>query len=452
MGLSGLLDSVTQRKVEADPGFRAEIAQYARRGLTVIGWIEIGMTTVGALIQLLGIGFLQYGGIVWWRIAFLISIGCVSLLSARWASDRYVRSVGIGIGAVSVVALLAADIVITHGAIEDKLVVNVLTVMLVGVACLPLTLLQSALFNGFAVVAFAAAWELAGQAGMQVPADKGILMLTLLGGLCVFLSTVNYARLLAAYRGHQEALRASKELRESEVRACTAESAITNVRLAAALSHELNTPLGALKSAVQTMTSAALRVPGAPPEPQERLARAVEDAGEVAIHAAGRLESIVQRMQRFSNLDGADQQSIDLPVMLRDIIALHEGTGDSRIRVETEFVPVPPFPGQPQLLSAIFSTLLRKALDAAGKDGRVHMRTRHLDRWIVLEIEHGHMNVPVDFQLGFAVEHSRISAANWDLFSARQVIRAHGGDIEATGGTAIRVRLPAETATAAAVT
>ncbi len=427
-----VLNVLTQCTAEADPAFRVELADYARRGLTVIGSVELGMTVVAGILKLFHIGFPHDGPTVWWPTLIFVSYGIIALVAARYAPSRAVRGIGIAIGAASLVAMIAADIWVTKGAVGDKLLANVLTVMLVGVAALPLTPLQSMLFNGFSVGAFIVGWRLAEASGFVAPAGNGAIMLTVLGGLCVYLSSVSYNRLRSAF-----------ELRETELRACTAESAITNVRLAAALSHELNTPLGALKSAVQTITSATGRLSEATPERRERLVRAIEDAGGVATHAVDRMSSVVQRIQRFSNLDGAEEQQIDIPAMLGDVITLHAGTG-SGTRVETAFAPLPKFRGQPQALSAILSTLLRKALDAAGPNGRVAVRTRHSGPRLIIEIDHGHVDLPVDFQLGFAVERDRVSA-NWDLFSARQVIRALGGDIETAGNTAIRVLLPAGT-------
>jgi signal transduction histidine kinase len=51
------------------------------------------------------------------------------------------------------------------------------------------------------------------------------------------------------------------------------------------------------------------------------------------------------------------------------------------------------------------------------------------------------------FDPGFRVNGSRVSTGNWSLFSARQVLYEHGGDIiidSASGqGTTVRILLPA---------
>ncbi|MBC7925015.1 MAG: HAMP domain-containing histidine kinase [Bryobacteraceae bacterium] len=450
MGLSAAIDALTQRQTEADPDFAVEVQVYARRGLRIIGYVEIVMTFIAKITQWLGLDYPHGGQTLWWPTFIFLTIGGICLASAHFeATARHSRAIGILMGLVTLVAVMVVDLVATNGLIGDRLMFNVIIVLLVGVATLPMTPLQAVIFNGFAVLCYYFGWELARRAGLQAPADSGIMVLGITAGVCVFVSGGNYERLIDAWKAHREALRVSEELRESGLRICNAENASTNVRLAAALSHELNTPMGALKSSVNTVLTAAERLPRTAPEKQERLIRAMEDARDVANEAIGRLDSVVKRMQRFSNLDRAEVQAIDVSNMLQDIIGLHAPVAGNTI-IETRFGSLPALTGQPQALSAVFSTLLRKAIDAAGPEGRVCIRTEHREPWIRVALEHGTTVSQADFDLGFAVTEDRVGAANWDLFSARQVIRAHGGDIEARGASGVMVSLPAQAVVAAA--
>jgi signal transduction histidine kinase len=50
------------------------------------------------------------------------------------------------------------------------------------------------------------------------------------------------------------------------------------------------------------------------------------------------------------------------------------------------------------------------------------------------------------FDPGFKVSHGRVGTGNWSMFSSRQIVREHGGDIriesERGKGTCVRVVLP----------
>jgi two-component system OmpR family sensor kinase len=50
------------------------------------------------------------------------------------------------------------------------------------------------------------------------------------------------------------------------------------------------------------------------------------------------------------------------------------------------------------------------------------------------------------FEPGFRTKGRRVGASNWGLFTARQIIREHGGEISAEraegGGTRVSVQLP----------
>ena len=84
------------------------------------------------------------------------------------------------------------------------------------------------------------------------------------------------------------------------------DSAASMGRLAAALSHELNNPLGALKRSIDTIARLER-------ERSEMTARKRAAAGEVKAKLWGtarssveRIQGTVRRIQRFTNLDRAE--------------------------------------------------------------------------------------------------------------------------------------------------
>src|SRR5258708_35340724 len=93
-------------------------------------------------------------------------------------------------------------------------------------------------------------------------------MLTLLS---TSLAAVLYAQRTANDRAYQDRLRLAQDLSTAPLRALLSENAISVGKLAAALTHELNTPLGALKSAVDTMVVLAANQATAPPDAQPGL-------------------------------------------------------------------------------------------------------------------------------------------------------------------------------------
>ena len=230
-----------------------------------------------------------------------------------------------------------------------------------------------------------------------------------------------------------------------QTRMMLAQNAATLGRLAAALSHEMNTPLGVLKSSVDTLLSLAERDPSCHPVQKELLGAIRE--------SATRLASVVARMQRFTNLNRAEVQ----PMCLNGLISDAAGLLEPEVRKLTMLDLTDRLPyvmGHPQQLSAVFFLLLTNAVESGGSvsvitrasGGEVHVEIRDNGRGIPAEL------LPEILEPAFREQDGRVSASNWNLFSCRQIIEAHGGQIHiasAVGkGSTVSITLPAHDAAA----
>jgi signal transduction histidine kinase len=217
---------------------------------------------------------------------------------------------------------------------------------------------------------------------------------------------------------------------EARIRQVQADNAASMGRIAAALSHELNNPLGALKSSVSSLVTASEKS-GALAEPRIRALQ--RDLAGVALQSAARLEDLVRRMQRFTNLDRAEVQRLDIRRVIEDVagLCMHKN------RLRLDLPELPAVVVQPQAISGALAALLQKATDGEGDI----IITAHSEEDRVLV----HIRCAIDFspEPAFGVQNGRMAALNWDLFSIRQLVRSQGGDLvpDASGVT---LALPAE--------
>jgi signal transduction histidine kinase len=171
--------------------------------------------------------------------------------------------------------------------------------------------------------------------------------------------------------------------------------------------------------------------------------------------SANRLKEIVDRMQRFTNLDRAEVQEANVNDLLTDVVALAAPDAETRARLELKLTPLPSLPCHPQQLSAVFSSLVNNAMDAVNGQGRVTVATRAVNG--TLEIAIADTGSGLDaaqaatiFDPAFKASGGRIGTGNWSMFSARQIVRQHGGDIRVSSaagrGTTVYVTLPITTA------
>jgi signal transduction histidine kinase len=244
----------------------------------------------------------------------------------------------------------------------------------------------------------------------------------------------------------RRALEAAELMRHAETRAVRAETASAMTRLTAAVSHELNTPLGALRSSVETLGRAVekSRTSG----DVARLQVQAEMLSAPILAAAERMSGVVTRLQRITNLDRAEVQRIDLGALLSDVAQL----AAEHCTVCVQACQLPEVVSQPQALSMAFSALFShqgqtETRVTGGREGA-------FARVVVEqpEIVIGESALMELFDPSFRLVDGRMGTDNWSLFSARQLIRELGGEISVESseaqGTVFTVLVPTNESTA----
>ncbi len=442
---------------ELDPNFRREVERLSHLGLRVIGVIEIFMPMLLMAFQVTLMPEPSPAGWLTWRITVLILLGIATSLVARtgWSRPR-ARLLAVISGWLSAAVLVSSSLMVAEDVswAGRHIPTMILAVLLVGVAAIPLRPLQTLALGlsieGFYALASVIAWRWnALPEASQDPFHHA--MVTVMTLLCTALTALIYRERVAEHRAHQEALRAYDDLCKARARAALSENAASLARMVAAFSHELNTPVGALRSAVDTLLVLSARQATCPPSEQQRLLTLQADLRKSLSNSVDRLRAIVGRMQRLTNLDKTELQEANLNELLGDVAALLEPQTRGRVRLELRFQPLPPLICRPQQLSAVFSNLLSNALDAIESEGKVVISTERVDLRVEIRIADNGRGMDPDqlaavFDPGFRVAAGRVSTGHWSLFGARQIVREHGGEINISStqgkGTTVKITLP----------
>lgn len=246
----------------------------------------------------------------------------------------------------------------------------------------------------------------------------------------------------------QDAIRNAEALTGAQLRAQLAETAISIGKLAAALSHEINSPLGVLRSGVETLATLERS-----PEKWERAGELRATLFRGILESAARIEEVTQRLRRFVNLEEAEMKSADLNELLTGVTWMHEAEIARRaIHLELDLEhSLPTLTCRPQLLTTAFSSMLANAIQAVNGDGRIEISTKLRELEVEVTIrDNGRGMTPEQadtiFEPQFKVDGTRVSTGNWSLFNARQIVYEHGGVISLESrpgeGTAVHVVLP----------
>ena len=249
----------------------------------------------------------------------------------------------------------------------------------------------------------------------------------------------------------QKELLAADALRRAEAQVLRSEYSASIARFAAALSHELNSPLGALKNALQTNILLTERKRTAKAEKLVELEAIESQLHRTCLESVERLRQIVLRIQRVTNLDRDEALPVDLNSALHDVLDMLESGTLAGVKLQRDFQPLPEMTVRPQQMSAVFLNIIQNAIEGSTESGMVVVGTRHLQSAVQIVVEdHGRGMSTEDlagiFDPAFKVKDRRMATANWGLFSSRQIVREHGGDIDIQSspgqGTVVRIVLP----------
>jgi signal transduction histidine kinase len=224
------------------------------------------------------------------------------------------------------------------------------------------------------------------------------------------------------------------------------------IELVASVTHELNTPLAAIRSAGQNLAHGIVTDPAQ-----------VQRYGSLIEQEGSRLTGLVAQVLDFAGIESGSRPYAFEPVSLSRVV--DDVLTDLRLVLEqcglavTKDVPaeLPELRGDAAALRRVVANLLTNAAKFAASGGRVAIRaTREQDgARVVLRVEdagpgiphaeRGHVFEP--FYRGAAAQRNDVPGSGLGLALVRRIVTAHGGyvHIESAegGGTAVVVELPA---------
>lgn len=428
-----------------DPAFRSEVVRLSVRAIYVLAGVNVLMPLLGMLFHMAAsIAEPVAPGDHSKLQLLLIPLGLLLLAVARIPYARQHARLICFVSGFASAALLSycdfAQVGDLPGQLDDSLV-SLVVVLMVAVAAIPAMPVQilafGILLNGSHFLT--SSWAASAGWIQMTPSMHDYAGMDLLTILATALCAVNYSRLYATHRAHQDDL-------ASRSRLLVTENAATLGRFAATMSHELNNPLGALRSSMDSLERLQQR--RRERGNSERLDALEADLYSAAGSSLDHMQGVVRRMQRLTNLDRAEIAAVDIEQLLQDVTAA-VGPECGGVAIELETGELPPLRVRPQRITSVFSRLLHNAVSAPGV-GHVDVAAhRHNGSVEVAFRDDRSDRLPEDtaelFQPGFRVDGQRVSGSEWGLFSAREAVREHGGDIEAKSngrGVEFVVRLP----------
>jgi signal transduction histidine kinase len=244
-----------------------------------------------------------------------------------------------------------------------------------------------------------------------------------------------------------------RELVDTQSYLIQAEKMASLGRWVAGVAHEMNTPLGAMASARDSISRAKDKI-ATMDAGDPKLVRALDVIGEsagVIEKGTVRIAEIVDRLRSFARLDEAEVQRVHLHACVRDALALSVDDAGDRIEVvQTLSHDLPEILVKPGEINQVLYNVLLNAKQAIAERGRITVETRREGSDAVVTVTDDGCGIPREalprvFDPGFTARGGRVGVG-LGLAIAYRIVEAHRGKIEIDSevgrGTRVTVRLP----------
>ncbi|HWN44240.1 MAG TPA: ATP-binding protein [Thermoanaerobaculia bacterium] len=216
------------------------------------------------------------------------------------------------------------------------------------------------------------------------------------------------------------------------------------------VSHELKTPLAAIRGYAETLRDGALDEPDTARRFNERI-----------LMQCSRLQALLDDLLTLSRLESVtpqptEREPVELPAVIhRAAEVLADAARERQVRIELEVdEEVPALSGDPEGIERLVVNLLDNAVKYNRPEGSVSIRLSQADGYALLEVSDTGIGIPQDalsriFERFYRVDKGRSrdeGGTGLGLAIVKHVAQTHGGQVEVESrigkGSTFRVRLP----------
>lgn len=217
--------------------------------------------------------------------------------------------------------------------------------------------------------------------------------------------------------------------------------------LVAAITHEVNSPLGAIQGSANVSALAAEKLLAGY---DLKAVNVLQSNARVIADATRRISDLIGRLKVFAGIDQARYAKIDLVRAIEDTVALIRPEFDQRVNVIVVHEVSPSIYAYATELHQVFLNLLRNGVQAIAGAGLITIRVTGDDLWFRISFTDTGRGISQDaipnlFTPAFNSGTGRVRAS-LSLFTSMAVIRKHRGDIQVQSemgqGSTFTVLLP----------
>lgn len=224
--------------------------------------------------------------------------------------------------------------------------------------------------------------------------------------------------------------------------------------LTAAITHEINTPIGAINSNAQLeeMILGILQNHSTIQSDDELSGYfgQLKEANDINLMACSRIIEIIKSLKSFSRLDQADFQEANINEGIKSVLVLTNNLLKRRITVHEDYGDIPLVKCYPGQLNQVVMNIIVNATQAIEGEGELFIKTYLQDRYICIAIRDTGSGIKEEdlnkiFEPGFTTKGVGIGLG-LGLYISYNIIQNHKGEISVASelgkGTEFTIKIP----------
>jgi signal transduction histidine kinase len=231
--------------------------------------------------------------------------------------------------------------------------------------------------------------------------------------------------------------------------------------LVAGVAHEINNPVGAVKSAADTTARSIEILRGTLAEAADLAAltdnkkfhtamEVLKNNNDVTLTASDRIAKIVHSLKNFARLDEAEFQKADVHEGLDSTLTLLHHALKGRVEIEKSYGALPLIQCYPNQLNQVFMNILSNAEQAIEGKGSIRIATEYKGENVTVRFSDSGRGIPADklnrvFDPGFTTKGVGVGTG-LGMSISYNIIQKHNGRISVeskTGeGSTVTITLP----------
>lgn len=222
-------------------------------------------------------------------------------------------------------------------------------------------------------------------------------------------------------------------------------------QLTAAITHEINTPLGAINSNVnmiKLMVNKASNI--ADVKVLLEMNKNIKESAVLSEEACVRIQQIIKSLRSFSRIDQSQFIPDDINESIRCVITITTNLHKNRIDIKEKLATIPKVSCYIGLINQVFMNIIINAIQAIDGNGTISIETRSDDTFVYTIISDNgcgisNRNISKIFEYGFTTKQPG-SGSGIGLALSKNIIKKHNGvilvDSQEGKGTTITVKIP----------